>query len=163
MIVNETLVSYDFLIPRSLTTSHKSGQIIHVQFWGDVLSKMDKGGAVSYDVEPFDSGLFNHSNTPSAYPPDRSRALFPTNIYFAWTSPSKDAEVAEAILQSTNRIRSAAIAEGQNIADVAVYGNYALFGTQIEAIYGANLPRLKSIRSKVDPNNIMALAGGFKF
>lgn len=124
---------------------------------------MDKGGAVSYDVEPFDSGLFNHSNTPSAYPPDRSRALFPTNIYFAWTSPSKDAEVAEAILQSTNRIRSAAIAEGQNIADVAVYGNYALFGTQIEAIYGANLPRLKSIRSKVDPNNIMALAGGFKF
>ncbi|KAF8495559.1 FAD-binding domain-containing protein [Russula emetica] len=132
-------------------------------FWGDVLSKMDKGGAVSYDVEPFDPGLFNHSNTPSAYPPDRSRALFPTNIYFAWTSSSKDTDVAAAILQSTNTIRSAAIAEGQNIVDVAVYGNYALFGTPVESLYGANIPRLKLIRSKVDPNNVMALAGGFKF
>jgi hypothetical protein len=124
---------------------------------------MDIGGAVSYDVEPFDSGLFSHSNTPSAYPPDRSRVLFPTNIYFAWTSSSKDAEVAAAMLQSTNMIRSAAIAEGQNIVDVALYGNYALFGTPVEAVYGANLPRLKSIRSKVDPSNVMALAGGFKF
>ncbi|KAI0276952.1 FAD-binding domain-containing protein [Russula aff. rugulosa BPL654] len=132
-------------------------------FWGDVLSKMDEGGAVSYDMEPFDSGLFSHSNISSAYPPDRSRALFPTNLYFAWTSSSKDTEVAAAILQSTNTIRSAANAEGQNITDVALYGNYALFETPVDALYGANLPRLKSIQSKVDPNNVMALAGGFKF
>ena len=124
---------------------------------------MDIGGAVSYDVEPFDSGLFSHSNIPSAYPPDRSRALFPTNIYFAWTSSSKDIEVASALSQSTNTIRSAAIAEGQSIADVSLYGNYALFGTPVQALYGTNLPRLKSIRSKVDPSNVMALAGGFKF
>jgi hypothetical protein len=118
---------------------------------------------VSYDMEPFLPDLFNHSNTPSAYPPDRSRVLFPTNIYFAWTSPSKDTAVAAAISQSMNRIRSAAIDEGQNITGVAVYGNYALFGTPVEALYGANLPRLKFIRSQVDPNNVMALAGGFKF
>jgi hypothetical protein len=124
---------------------------------------MDVGGAVSYDMEPFDSGLFSHSNISSAYPPDRSRALFPTNLYFAWTSSSKDTEVAAAILQSTNTIRSAANAEGQNITDVALYGNYALFETPVDALYGANLPRLKSIQSKVDPNNVMALAGGFKF
>jgi hypothetical protein len=124
---------------------------------------MNIGGAVSYDVEPFDSGLFSHSKIPSAYPPDRSRALFPTNIYFAWTSSSKDTEVAAAILQSTNMIRSATIAEGQSIVDVALYGNYALPGTPVEAVYGANLPRLKSIRSTVDPSNVMALAGGFKF
>ena len=124
---------------------------------------MDKGGAVSYDVEPFLPDLFSHSKTPSAYPPDRSHALFPTNVYYAWTSPSKDAAVAAAILESTNTIRSAAIAEGQNIVDVALYGNYALFGTPAEAVYGANLPRLKSIRSKFDPNNVMALAGGLKF
>ncbi|KAI0268935.1 hypothetical protein BGY98DRAFT_1091459 [Russula aff. rugulosa BPL654] len=126
-------------------------------------TRMDVGGAVSYDVEPFDSGLFSHSNMPSAYPPDRSRVLFPANICFTWTSSSKDTEVAAAILQSTNTIRSAANVEGQNITDVALYGNYALLGTPVEALYGANLPRLKSIRSQVDPNNVMALAGGFKF
>jgi hypothetical protein len=117
---------------------------------------------VSYDVEPFDAGLFNHSNIPSAYPPDRSRALFPTNIYFAWSSPSKDADVAAALRQSTNTIRAAAIADGQNITDVAVYGNYALLGTPVESLYGANVQRLRSIRNKVDPHNVMALAGGFK-
>jgi len=117
---------------------------------------------VSYDVEPFDPGLFGHSRIPSAYPPDRSRALLPTNIYFAWSSSSKDAEVAAALRQSTNTIRAAAIADGQNISNVAVYGNYASTGTPVELLYGANLPRLRSIRNKVDPQNVMALAGGFK-
>jgi len=131
-------------------------------FWGDKLAKLDIGGAVSYDTEPFDAGLFSHSNIPSAYPPDRSRVLFPTNIYFAWTTPSDDADVAAALWQSTNTIRAAAVAEGQNITDVVVYGNYALIGTPVESLYGANLPRLRSIRSAVDPSNVMALAGGFK-
>jgi hypothetical protein len=171
VIVNETFVSHHYR-PFPHTTITNNGPSIdlvklshNAQFWGDVLSKMDIGGAVSYGIEPFDSGLFSHSDIPSAYPPDRSRALLPTSIYFAWTSSSKDTEVAAAILQSTNTIRSAAIAEGQNIDsdDVALYGNYALFGTPVEAVYGANLPRLKSIRSEIDPNNVMALAGGFKF
>ena len=114
-------------------------------------------------MEPFQPDLFNHSQVPSAYPPDRSRALFPTNIYFAWSSSEKDADVLAALWQSTNTIRAAAIASGQNIGDVAVYGNYALIGTPVESLYGANLPRLRSIRNKVDPQNVMALAGGFKF
>jgi hypothetical protein len=117
---------------------------------------------VSYDVEPFVADIFSHSNIPSAYPPDRSHALFPTNIYFAWSSPSKDLEVAAALRQSTNVIRAAAIAEGQNITNVAVYGNYAFLGTPVESLYGANVQRLRSIRNQVDPHNVMALAGGFK-
>ncbi|KAF8496465.1 hypothetical protein F5888DRAFT_388401 [Russula emetica] len=116
VIVNETLVSYHYH-PFPHTTITNSGL------------------RVSYDMEPFDPGLFNRSNTPSAYPPDRSHALFPTNTYFAWTSSSKDTDVAAAILQSMNTIRSAAIAEGQNIVDVAVYGNYVLFGTLVESIH----------------------------
>lgn len=168
VIVNETLVSYNHYPPFPHTMITNNGPSIwsnypDAQFWGDKLAKLDEGGAVSYDMEPFDPDLFSHSKIPSAYPPDRSRALFPTNVYFAWTSPSKDAEVAAAILQSTNTIRAEAIAEGQNITGVSQYGNYAIFGTPVEALYGANLPRLRSIRKKVDPNNVMALAGGFKF
>ena len=44
----------------------------------------------------------------------------------------------------------------------AVYPNYALFDTPLEDIYGANIPRLQAIKSAVDPENVMGLAGGFK-
>ena len=81
---------------------------------------------MSYYMEPFLPDLFDHSSISSAYPPDRSIALFPANIYFAWSSSSIDSEVAAALWLSTNTIRAAAIDEGQNISDVAVYGNYAL-------------------------------------
>jgi hypothetical protein len=124
---------------------------------------MEGGAAVSYDVEPFDAGLFGFSQTPSAYPPDRSRPLYPTNIYFAWTSESRDADIANALRQSTDAVRAAAVADGQDVANAFSYGNYALFGTPIERLYGANLARLSAIRSLVDPNGVMALAGGFKF
>ncbi|KAH9957078.1 FAD-binding domain-containing protein [Russula dissimulans] len=133
------------------------------QFWGLKLAALDSGGSVSYDVEPFDSGLFSHSTTPSAFPPDRSYALFPTHFCFSWTSSERDADVAAAIRESTNRVRAAAIADGQDVADAAVYGNYALFGTPVESLYGANVQRLRDIRSAVDPKGVMALAGGFKF
>jgi len=129
-------------------------------FWGD---KLDFGGAVSYDIEPFNSGLFSHSTTPSAFPPDRSRTLLPTNLYFAWTFSEDDATVAAALRESTNTVLAAAIADGQDVANAALYGNYALFGTPVESLYGANLQQLKDIRSAVDPNGVMALAGGFKF
>jgi hypothetical protein len=124
---------------------------------------MEPGAAVSYDVEPFDPGLFGFSQTPSAYPPDRSRPLFPTNIYFAWSTPDRDADVADALRQTTDAIRAAAVASGQDVADAFSYGNYALFGTPIERVYGANVQRLSAIRSVVDPNGVMTLAGGFKF
>jgi hypothetical protein len=134
-----------------------------VQFWVDRLASIDAGGAVSYDIEPFDPGLFSHSNIPSAYPPDRSRALLPTNIYYAWDSPAHDADVAEALRQSTDTVRAAAVADGQDVGGAFSYSNYALFGIPIDRLYGANLNRLGAIRSRVDPNGVMALAGGFKF
>lgn len=134
-----------------------------VQFWGDRLASIDAGAAVSYDIEPFDPGLFGHSNIPSAYPPDRSRTLFPTNIYYAWDSPAHDADVAAALRQSTDMVRAAAVADGQDVGNAFPYGNYALFGTPIDRLYGANLKRLSTIRGSVDPSGVMALAGGFKF
>lgn len=42
------------------------------------------------------------------------------------------------------------------------YRNYALPDTPIANIYGTNLPRLREIRSKVDPTNVMYRAGGYK-
>ena len=44
----------------------------------------------------------------------------------------------------------------------ALYGNYVNNGTPLSDIYGENLPSLRELKAKVDPRNIMGLAGGFK-
>ena len=87
----------------------------------------------------------------------------PTNIYFGWSSSARDAEVAAMLRQSSAAVRAAALADGQDVASAAIYPNDALFGTPLEDIYGANVPRLREIRKRVDPKDVMGLAGGFKF
>ncbi|KAF8269916.1 hypothetical protein EI94DRAFT_1572930, partial [Lactarius quietus] len=53
--------------------------------------------------------------------------------------------------------------DGQNVSQAAVYVNYALFDTPLKDIFGRNLPRLRKIRDYIDPEDVMGLAGGFKF
>ena len=65
--------------------------------------------------------------------------------------------------QSSAAVSAAALADGQDVAGAAIYPNDALFGTPLEDIYGANVPRLKEIRKRFDPKDVMGLAGGFKF
>ncbi|KAJ8590730.1 FAD-binding domain-containing protein [Rhizopogon salebrosus TDB-379] len=118
---------------------------------------------ISYDVEPFLPSVFDHSSTPSAYPPRRDRALLPLNIHFAWVPATSDGIMQEAARDSAAHLRQLAIAEGQDIADAASYSNYAIFDTPLSRIYGENVPRLQAIKVAVDPTNVMGLAGGFKF
>ncbi len=63
---------------------------------------------------------------------------------------------------SAKQITAAAVADGQAIEDVALYPNYALFDTPLERIFGGNVERLKVIKARVDPDDVMGLAGGFK-
>ena len=42
-----------------------------------------------------------------------------------------------------------------------LYANYAHGDNDPSRIFGENLPRLKQIAEKVDPERVMALAGGF--
>lgn len=44
-----------------------------------------------------------------------------------------------------------------------LYGNYAPPDTPLEAIYGENVTKLTKMKMEVDPENVMGLAGGFKF
>ena len=71
--------------------------------------------------------------------------------------------MADELPQHTDQARAAVLADGQNLSDAAVYVNYALFGTPLEDMYGANVPRLHKIRAEIDPEDVMGLAGGFKF
>ena len=113
-------------------------------------------------LEPFDSGLFSHGS-PSAYPPDRSRAVFPSVLIIAWSNASLDKTMADLLRDGAKTIHDVAIADGQNLSHAAVYVNYALFDTPLEDMYGGNLARLRSIKAKIDPDRVMDLAGGFKF
>ncbi|KAF9531543.1 FAD-binding domain-containing protein [Crepidotus variabilis] len=122
------------------------------------------GTFVSYDIEPFLSSAYGQSASTSAYPSTRGSTILPLNLYFAWLLPTSDSVFHDAIKESASTIAAAAITQGQNaVSSNVVYPNYATWDTPLEKVYGANLPRLEAIKASVDPQNIMGLAGGFKF
>jgi hypothetical protein len=57
----------------------------------------------------------------------------------------------------------AGIEDGQDLKHAAHYTNYAVFGTPLGQMYGKNVPRLREIRKRYDPNRVMDLTGGFRF
>jgi hypothetical protein len=86
----------------------------------------------------------------------------PISAYCGLTPPSTQLWLA-ALRQHTEQARAAVLADGQDLSQAAVYVNYALFDTPLEDIYGENVPRLRKIRAEIDPEDVMGLAGGFKF
>jgi len=132
------------------------------QFWGERLYAQDKDATVGSTIEPFDKGLFSHGND-SAYPPDRSQAVFPTALFSQWSKSSLDDTMAFALRSIADTIRDVALADGQNVSHAAKYPNYAIFGTPLEDMYGENVERLRRIRAAIDPNDVMSLTGGWKF
>ncbi|VDB99545.1 unnamed protein product [Peniophora sp. CBMAI 1063] len=130
--------------------------------YGTKLLLLDSAYFLSFDIEPFDHDLLTHGSA-SAWPPDRSRGYLPLNLYFAWTLPSADEAIWQAMKDVVANVTALAVEEGQNVDGVALYANYALADTTLEAIYGENVERLKAIHADVDPENVMGLSGGFKF
>ncbi|KAJ3772061.1 hypothetical protein EV361DRAFT_448626 [Lentinula raphanica] len=131
-------------------------------FWGTKLS-FESGTFISYDIEPFLPTIFTHSQSDSAYPPSRSTAYLPLNLYYAWDLEIADDSFHSAIKQSANQITAVALAEGQTGVDSApLYPNYAIYDTPLERLYGDNVAKMQSVKARVDPNNIMGLTGGFK-
>ena len=76
---------------------------------------------------------------------------------------SLDETMTRAIRESADSLRAAALKDGQDVEHAAVYPNYALFDTPLEDMYGKNVPRLHALRQAIDPNDVMGLAGGFRF
>ena len=69
----------------------------------------------------------------------------------------------DAITQSALQLTNVAVAEGQGLtASAGLYGNYAIYSTPLERIYGSNLQLLRSLKQQYDPNNVMSAAGGWK-
>ena len=120
---------------------------------------------VSFTAEPFLPTYFDHSQG-GAYPHYPSvTPLLPIFLQFSWRSSSDDDYFINEIKSSADAILQAALTDGQytNGTTQILYPNYALETTALSDMYGANLPRLQNIRRAWDPDNIMSLAGGFKF
>ncbi|KAI0293254.1 hypothetical protein BC826DRAFT_1105166 [Russula brevipes] len=132
------------------------------KFWGDRLTQYDQSVLVVFSLDPFESDILTHGGL-SAYPPDRSLAVLPSSIYLGWTDQSVDAYMAEAMRHSAASLMNAGIQDGQDLKNAAPYVNYALFGTPLETMFGEHLERLREIRKKYDPEDVMGLAGGWKF
>lgn len=60
-------------------------------------------------------------------------------------------------------IQAQAVEEGISQWDDILYPNYALSDTPLELLYGENLPRLRQLATKYDPDKVMTLTGGFRF
>jgi hypothetical protein len=71
--------------------------------------------------------------------------------------------MADAMRRSAASLVEAGIEDGQDLKNAGPYVNYALFGTSLETMYGKHLERLRKIRKRYDPEDIMGLAGGWKF
>ncbi|TEB18385.1 hypothetical protein FA13DRAFT_1745934 [Coprinellus micaceus] len=114
-------------------------------------------------AEPFLPDILSHSDLPSAYPFDRSNLFTPCAMLFAWTDPAQDEFFEAAIKRAHDTLEAALVAEGHDdVREAPLYSNYALSDTPLDRIYGTNLPKLKEIKERVDPDNVMGLAGGFK-
>ena len=134
------------------------------QFWWERLqfyAQDDKNISVISTIETYDKGLFTHGSD-SAYPPDRSHAVFPSVITLGWSNSSLDDTMASALRNFADAIRGVALADGQNVLHAAKYPNNALSGTPLKDIYGGNVERLRKIRAAIDPEDVMGLTGGWK-
>jgi hypothetical protein len=132
------------------------------QLWGARLSALDNTTAVEFACQPFAQGLFSHGSA-SAYPPDRSHAIFPVSFTTEWTNSTLNDTMAYALRNISSAVRDAAVADGQDVSHAALYPNYAIYGTPLEDMYGGNVKRLRKIRREIDPEDVMGLAGGWKF
>ncbi|KAG1803355.1 uncharacterized protein BJ212DRAFT_1396348 [Suillus subaureus] len=105
---------------------------------------------IQFNIHPFDKIL------STTYPPSRSQGYSYAGIYYGWKDASYDDMIFETVNASAQHITQSLVNDGQDVTNVAVY-------TRLEIMYGDNVPRLQAIKNAVDPDNVMALAGGWRF
>ncbi|KAI0071682.1 FAD-binding domain-containing protein [Panus rudis PR-1116 ss-1] len=129
-------------------------------YWGPHLSHKSEL-TLSYAIEPFLPSILSHGKE-TAWPPTRSQVYVPTSIYLTWTNPRYDDIMANAIRASAAHLTQVAMDEGQDLTNASPYGNYAIFVTPVDEIFGQNLARMRRIKDNYDPQRVMDLAGGWK-
>ncbi|KJA17158.1 hypothetical protein HYPSUDRAFT_70899 [Hypholoma sublateritium FD-334 SS-4] len=140
----------------SLTSSISAVIVNETRFWGTALANKS-AVTVSYAMELFLPSIYSHNPDNTAFPPSRNLFFQPFDLEF-------DVDFHAAARASSAHIREAAIGEGQSeLVDAPIYPNYAISGTPLADMYGGNVPALQALKRRIDPQNVMGLAGGWKF
>ncbi|KJA22119.1 hypothetical protein HYPSUDRAFT_41246 [Hypholoma sublateritium FD-334 SS-4] len=147
----------------SLTPCISAILVNESKFWGKALADKTEV-SLSYDIEMFVPSIYSHNPDKTAFPPSRNLFFQPFNMAYTWNSSKFDADFHETAIISSEHIVKAAIAEGQTqLARAPNYPNYAIAGTPLQDMYGDNLPVLRRLKARIDPLDVMGLAGGWKF
>ncbi|KAF9031935.1 hypothetical protein BJ165DRAFT_1535284 [Panaeolus papilionaceus] len=123
------------------------------------------GSTFSISTQTFESDMLSHTNLPSAFPWIRDQVYIPVTLFASWLSPSSDGFIHSELKACAQRIRDLVVRDGQNIpADAPLYSNYAPQDADLRAIFGPepNMDRLRAVKRRIDPEDVMGLAGGFK-
>ncbi|THH17182.1 hypothetical protein EW146_g3588 [Bondarzewia mesenterica] len=99
----------------------------------------------------------------SAWPADRSSFHAPINGWALWDDASSDKAILAALQAGSDRLAKIAISEGQNLTGASMYPNISPADTPLKYMYGSHVQRLREIKYRYDPGNVMGLTGGFKF
>ncbi|KAK2613172.1 hypothetical protein N8I77_000099 [Diaporthe amygdali] len=119
---------------------------------------LHSGSLISGGVDPFLQ--YGQYATDSAYPHADSPLL--VSLYCAWGLTADDEFWVASVKAAIANIKQVAIQEGIFQDSFTAYPNYAIGDTTAEELYGtANAARLRSIKTSVDPDGVMELAGGF--
>lgn len=145
--------------------------VTQVNAYATRLSEQNNGAPiiVSISPEPF-AHPFAHSQG-GAYPHFPDRQLCPSSSSIAYQQDpeaslddrvTRHSAFVEELKNFTHIIQTKAVEEGQSRFDDILYPNYALTDTPLDLLYGDNVPRLKEIATKFDPDKVMSLTGGFR-
>ncbi|KIM38915.1 hypothetical protein M413DRAFT_239222 [Hebeloma cylindrosporum] len=146
----------------ALTPSFLAAVLNQTNYWGAKLAP--KSGIIAaVGIQSFLPSIYSHNSDHTAYPPMRSKGFLPLDIAFEWTNEGFDGDFHDAARAMGKALLDAAKCEGQDVEGALMYPNYAIFGTPLEDIYGRHLGKLRNLKAKVDPGNVMGLTGGWRF
>lgn len=104
-------------------------------------------------ADPINSNPFTYYKSPQSL-----------QFYFGWISALDDEFYFQAIKDIVKLVQAQARLEGQQIEELQIYSNYAIFDTPAQDLFGSvNLARLRKIKEKYDPKQIMRLTTWFEF
>lgn len=120
------------------------------------------GTRITIGFWPFTTTMFDNA-TRSAFPHEKGKPNCPIIVYFTWEGQKNDTHWIDTMKTTLDNLRAKILEERPESKGLPFFINTALAeATTVEDLYRNNLPELKELRKKYDPNGVMDRTGGFR-